>query len=299
MTLRPYPTLLLRLPRAALCGLLLLVIGSGCATTMKPTHPPTDIVAPVGQANFRFDGKETNFREPGMPVAGGNLWRREVGNFTATRLNDLLNAPEDAPVAKTVVSFELQAPSMIQLGTWKEMTIAMRSTLPNGRVVRSEPVIGNIDNPFEFYSNQLFTFAGPVLDVAAFIVTIYYFSTGVIFFQDPFALGCVVGLALSGIAINIAQQFITYLIAASEERRWSELYAQAIQQHAIDLATAQRLPAPPQAPAGAPPVVRPALPPQGPPPQTRPPPNEIPLEVPPPPDVLDPAEAPDLEDLRF
>src|SRR3954464_6114833 len=117
--------------------------GAGCSTITRPTKPDSPLTAmgsPV--MGFRFDGEETVLREPGMPLSPSRSWQREVSNYTATSLNLLLTTAEEAPNARTIVSFDMASPSVIQIGTWKELTIRLTTTLPDGTVVKSDPVVG-------------------------------------------------------------------------------------------------------------------------------------------------------------
>jgi hypothetical protein len=221
----------MRIP--ALVALALVVVGSGCSTIMRPTrpdHPPTA----QGDAlpGVRFDGEETVLREPGMPLSPSRSWQREVANYTATSLNTILSTPEDAPPARTIVSFDLGSPSVIQIGTWKEMTITLTSTLPDGSVIKSQPVTGNIDDPIEYTIITGMGVGGTVLDVTAGVATLLFFFTGG---RDP-NLGLIaIGALLGGLTLNLGQSAGQYLVAASEEKRWSNLYAQAIEKHAADV----------------------------------------------------------------
>lgn len=270
-----------------LLAIVVLPVLTGCATVMKPIHPSAkaDIGAPV--TGVRFDAEEVSFREPAIPVSSGNIWKREVASYTADTLNDLVDADGTSPVARTVVTFEMHGPSMVQFGTWKEMTVRLVTTLPDGRVVRSEPRSEYLDSNLEYVASQCLVFGGPVLDIAAFVLAIYLFTTGALTTTNPAApvfCGCLVGLALVGVGMNLAQGGLQYIIAALEERRWSDLYLEALKQHADDVRAtlATRAPPPPAAtpdlaPAGdappaegagdvAPPVpVEPAVPPPPPP----------------------------------
>lgn len=265
-------------PRALALALGLLFVGSACTTVIKPTRPDEPF-EPVGRlVGFRFDGDRVDIREPGMPLSGSRMWEREVGNFTADKLNTLLGTDETAPAAETIVSFDLASPSAIQIGTWKEMTIEITTRLPNGQVVRSEPVIGNIDSPLEYFAVQGMTFAGSALDVAAGIASLVY-----VFTQNPYACGCFIGALIGGLTLNLGQSIATYLVAGSDEKRWSNLFAKALKQHAADIQRAvQEGPRAPPRREGTP-----APPPGGPGP-TEPPPAE-PGASPPPP-LLDPAD---------
>ncbi|MDP2341657.1 MAG: hypothetical protein Q8O67_11925 [Deltaproteobacteria bacterium] len=210
----------------------LLIAGTGCSTIIKPTRPSQPF-ASDGLASLpgvRFDGEEVQIREPGMPLSPSRSWQREVANHTATSLNTLLTTDENAPSARTVVSFDLSGPSVIQIGTWKEMTISLTSTLPDGSVVRSAPLTANIDDPIEYAAVTSLGVGGTILDVTAGISSIFFvFSpsllTGAIF----------IGALLGGLTLNLAQSGSQYLVAGSEEKRWSDLYARALVQHAADV----------------------------------------------------------------
>lgn len=277
-------------------ALLVPVLG-GCATVMKPVHPSAkpDIGDPV--AGVRFDTDEVSFREPALPVSSGNIWKREVATYTADTLNDLLDAEGTAPVARTVVTFEMHGPSMVQFGTWKEMTVRLVTTLPDGRVVRSEPKSEYLDSNVEYVAQQCLVFGGPILDIGAFVLAIYMFTTGALTTTNPLApvfCGCLVGLAFVGVSMNLAQGALQYAIAALEERRWSDLYLEALKEHAVDVRRTLATRAEP------PRVITPPLPgvPTAPPKDGQPsleplPPSQAP-DIPPPPPLADPDDvAPD------
>jgi hypothetical protein len=207
------------------------LVGGGCTTTMKPTRPSAKLEAegpPL--AGLRFDGEETRIREPGLPVSPNRFWQREVANYTASSLATLLSSPESAPPASTTVGFDLAGPSPLQIGPWKSITITMTSTLPDGSVVRSQPVEGNLDDVGEYALVTGLGVGGTVLDITSVIASLFFFTnpgleTGAIFF----------GALLGGLALNVAQSGAQYVVAASEETRWSDLYAQALRQHAKDI----------------------------------------------------------------
>ena len=264
-----------------LCVLSLVALSTACSTVVRPTHPGSAIVQQGSSlAGVRFDGEETQLREPGMPVSPSRSWQREVANYTASSLNEALGTDEAAPVARTVITFDLASPSSLQIGIWKEITIGLTSTLPDGTVVKSAPVVGNIDNTLEYGVVTAMGVGGTILDVTAGISSIF------LIFQPSFVTGAVfVGALLGGLALNVGQSSAQYLVAVSEEGRWSDLYADAIRAHARDI----------RAQIGrGPPVGSPAT-------TTSPPPRAMspatpgaagvdPSDAPPP--MLDPAEVP-------
>ena len=217
---------------AALVALAVLaVLGSGCSTVIKPTRPDPPLVAdgpPL--AGVRFDGESTVLREPGMPLAPSRAWQREVQNFTATSLNTLLTTPDDAPAARTIATMDLAGPSALQIGTWKEMTVSLTSTLPDGTVVKSEPITGNIDDGFEYALTTGLGVGGTVLDVTSAVAFLFLFIA-----PSPQVLIIAIGSLVGGLALNITQSSSQYFVAASEERRWSNLYAAALTAHARDV----------------------------------------------------------------
>lgn len=272
------------------------LLESACSTVIKPTRP-TEPLEPVGQVSrFRFDGEFVQLREPGMPLASSRAWQREVQNYTASTLNELLDTDEMAPPVQTIVVFDLASPGAFQLGTWKEMTIELTTMLPSGRVVRSEPITGNIDDAFEWFAVNGMAFTGSALDVVAAIASLLFVFTG-----EPWACGMFIGALVVGLSLNLGQSLAAFLVASSEETRWSNLYQRALTQHARDieraLATAPPTSAPPPAgaappqPSTTPPAPYPA-PPSAPPsapaqPSTTPPAS---ADEPPPPPLLDPAD---------
>lgn len=234
---------------AALAVLTLVALGSGCSTVVRPTKPDTPLTA-IGEpvAGVRFDGEQTILREPGMPLSPSRSWQREVQNYTATSLNTLLSTSEEAPNARTVISFDMGSPSAIQLGTWKEMTITLTSTLPDGTVVKSTPLTGNIDDPLEYAAMTAASVGGTVLNAAGTIAIILFFFTGA---GDP-TLGFVaIGALVGGIVLSATQSVSQYFIAANEEKRWSNLTAQALTAHAADVRKAMS--GPRKAPTPTPP----------------------------------------------
>lgn len=192
----------------------------------------------------RFDGEETILREPGMPLSPSRAWQREVQNYTATSLNTLLSTTETAPNARTVVSFDMASPSVIQIGTWKEIEIVMTSTLPDGTVVKSAAIVGHIDDPLEYALMTGASVGGTVLNAVGTIAIILFFFTG----AQSAELGLVaIGSLVGGILLSVAQSVGQYFVAANEEKRWSNLYATALTAHAGDVRkalAAPRRPAP-------------------------------------------------------
>jgi hypothetical protein len=227
---------------------------TGCSTVIRPTKPDTPLTAigaPV--AGVRFDGEETILREPGMPLSPSRSWQREVQNYTATSLNTVLSTSEDAPNARTVISFDMASPSAIQLGTWKEITITLTSTLPDGTVVKSQPLTGNIDDPLEYAAMTAASIGGTVLNATGTIALILFFFTGTNPVLGVVAIGALVG----GILLSVGQSVGQYFVASNEERRWSNLTAQAISAHAADvrkvMSAPRRAPTPPAPPQPPPP----------------------------------------------
>ncbi len=262
---------------AALAGVFVIAVavaaGSGCSTIIRPTKPDTPLAAAgTPLAGARFDGEETILREPGMPLSPSRSWQREVSNYTATSLNTILRTKDEAPAAHTVVSFDMASPSVIQIGTWKEMTITLTTTLPDGTVVKSKPVIGNIDDPLEYGLMTAASVGGTVLNATGTIAIILFFFTGT---SNP-TLGFVaIGALIGGILLSVGQSVGQYFVAANEETRWSNLYAGALQQHAADIRKAAAHPAPKPTP--------PPAPPQPPATTTKPPPGPTdPSDAPPP-----------------
>ncbi len=212
---------------------------AGCSTVLRPTRPDTPLAADgaASVAAVRFDGASTVLREPGMPLSPSRSWQREIANYTANSLNTVLSTSDAAPVAKTVVTFDLSSPSVIQIGTWKEISIQLASTMPDGSVVKSAPVVGNIDNTLEYALVTAASVGGTVLDATAAIAILVY----VVSAPSPAAplIGVVaLGALLGGVTLHIAQSAGGYVIAANEEKRWSNLFAQAIRAHAVDVRAA-------------------------------------------------------------
>ena len=232
--------------------------GAGCSTIIRPTKPDTPLTA-SGEplAGARFDGEETILREPGMPLSPSRSWQREVANYTATSLNTVLQTKDEAPNARTVVSFDMASPSVIQIGTWKEMTITLTTTLPDGTVVKSQPITANIDDPVEYALMTAASVGGTVLNAVGTVAIILFF-----FVQPQSAgLGVVaIGALIGGILLSVGQSVGQYFVAANEEKRWSNLYARALQQHAVDVRKAALAPKkPPPATAGPPVIAPPTL----------------------------------------
>lgn len=217
----------------------------GCATTKSmPVHPTRDIEEAKAASSIRFDSEQIRFRDPIMTVSGGNLWKREVGAYTAEQLNTALNTTPGGTPVSTEVTFEMHPASTLQLGSWKEMTIQLTTFFPNGRVVESDKISAYIDNNFEFAVQQCFVFGGPVLEIASFVGAIYVLTQPVLF--NAFTCGCILAVGLSGVAMHLAQGVSQILVAANEERRWSDLYLDALEGHAQDIRDALKSGAPPK-----------------------------------------------------
>ena len=211
--------------------------GTGCSTIIRPTKPDTPFAAAAGEplAGARFDGEETILREPGMPLSPSRSWQREVANYTATSLNTILQTKDEAPNARTVVSFDMASPSVIQIGTWKEMTITLTTTLPDGTVIKSQPVVGNIDDPLEYALMTATSVGGTVLNATGTVaIILFFFSANTGGYNATLGL-IAVGALVGGILLSIGQSVGQYFVAANEEKRWSNLFAKAIAAHAIDV----------------------------------------------------------------
>ena len=239
------------------------VWATGCSTIIRPTKPDTPLTA-LGPplAGARFDGEETVMREPGMPLSPSRSWQREVQNYTATSLNTMLSTSEEAPNAHTVVSFDMASPSVIQIGTWKEMTITLTTTLPDGTVVKSQPVTANIDDPIEYALMTTASVGGTVLNAVGTISIILVFFGGGLS-ANPALLTVAIGSLVGGILLSVGQSVGQYFVAANEEKRWSNLYAKALTQHAADIRHGGVLPKK-RPPSTAPPPEKPPVKPPGP-----------------------------------
>ena len=271
----------------ALALLVVVVVGTGCSTVIKPTRPSEPLQELGRVPGLRFEGESVQIREPGTPLSPSRAWQREVANYTARSLNTLLATPEDAPVARTTVTFDLGAPGVLQIGTWKTMDIVLTTVLPDGRIVKSEPVTGSIDDPLEYAGYTALGVCGTALDVGAGILAITFFLPCGFAPFGEYTLLVLVGALVGGLSLNLAQSGAQYLIAASEETRWSNLFAVALKQHAQDIRDGKAKPPPPPppplpgAPTAAPTTTTPPATTTAPPPPT----------TEPPPPLLDPAEA--------
>lgn len=260
--------------RSNLCSVVVvcaLIAGAGCSTIVRPTKPDTPLTA-AGEAvaGLRFDGEETILREPGMPLSPSRSWQREVQNYTATSLNTILGTSDAAPNARTIVSFDLASPSVIQIGTWKEMAIQLTTTLPDGTLVKSAPVIGNIDDPLEYAAMTGASVGGTVLNATGTVAILLFFFTGA---QDPTIGVVAIGALVGGILLSVGQSVGQYFVANNEEKRWSNIYAQALVAHAADVRKAlgaPRRPAPPLTPPPPPGSRTPLDPSEAPPPLLKP-----------------------------
>jgi hypothetical protein len=251
----------------------------GCATVIKPTRPDEPLPKGARVEGVRFDGQSVSLREPGVPLSPSRAWQREVASFTATQLNVAIDASDDAPVARTVVTFDLASPSVIQIGPWKTIDITVTTTLPDGNVVKTGPVEGRIDDGLE--SALMMGLSGTVfvVDAAGAIITI-----ATLFFlnQSPLVMFSVMaGTIVGTMALHGAEKGGEVLVAASEETRWSNLYVGILQQHA-DAVRAAVANGPPRAPTTSPQ--------QAPTDPLGPEPKPAGPAPPPPPALLDPAE---------
>lgn len=243
---------------------------TGCSTIIRPTKPDAPLTADGAPlAGLRFDGEETTLREPGMPLAPSRAWTREVQNYAASSLNTVLSTSDAAPSARTIVSFDMGSPSAIQLGPWKDLTITITSTLPDGAVVRSKPVSGYIDDPLESAAMAAANVGNTVLNVVGTAAIVLFFVTQPP--PDP-TLGIVaIGSLVGGVALSAAQSGGQFFIAAAEERRWSNLFASALAAHAADVRRAAATPrAPESTTPSSPRAARP------PPPTATPDPSDVP-----------------------
>lgn len=238
-----------------LAMLLLQFVSTACMTTMSPIRPSKSMDKPIegildakGQIsasapNIRFDSESIVLREGGTPLAPSLLWKREVANYTAKNLNELLATPVNAEIASTVVSFDLAIPTALQFGPWKEMAITMVTTLPNGNVIRSKPVIANIDDWGEYLTTTGIGVAGSALEIGSAIASVVF-----VLDRSPstqqLAGWVFLGTLLGGLTLNASQGIVQYVNTFSEERRWSDLYAQALVQHAKDVKAGLLLPPP-------------------------------------------------------
>jgi hypothetical protein len=204
----------------------------GCTTVMKPVRPsaPVDADGPP-LSGLRFDGEETRIREPGVPVSTSRAWQREVANYTATTLNRALSTQDAAPAAATTASFDLAEPPPFSFGPKKRMTITLTSTLPDGNVVRSKPVTGDLDTFGEVALVGGLGVGGTLVDIAAIAAVLYFITTPSIETAGVLLFG---SLAL-GLLLNVAQGAAEQVVVLSQETRWSDLYAKALREHATDV----------------------------------------------------------------
>jgi hypothetical protein len=238
-------------------------LASGCSTVTRPTRPSSPFVAEGAPLpGVRFDGEEVQLREPGMPVSPSRLWQREVQNHVANSLNTLVTADENAPVARTTVTFDLVPEPAIAIGAWKEMTIVLTSTLPDGTVVKSAALSENIDDNVEALLVSGMGITGTVLDITAGVSSIVFFI-----FQSPEAGLLFIGSLVGGLCLNFGQTGAAYIVAGHDETRWSDLLQRALVQHAKDVRAQigrgpplPRTPVPPTPPLSTTPTPTPTLP---------------------------------------
>lgn len=236
-------------------GAWLVIFGLGaCNVTMRPTRPDQALTAGEHAPGIRFATDEIEIRESGMPLSTSRSWDREVQIYTASQLNRLLSTDEMAPAIRTIVLFDSPPPPSFEFGSWKEMTIELTSVLPDGSTVRSTPVTGFIDSAVEQMGVQCLGVTGSVLDVAASLVgLVYVFSPA----SSELACGLFVGALVGGLTLNLAQNAAGHWSKLRQQTRWSNLYAEALEQHAEDirqrLSRGPRPKTPPPAPAPAPP----------------------------------------------
>jgi hypothetical protein len=249
---------------------------SACSTVTKPIRPTDPLGETQHLTGVRFDGQLVHVREPGSPVATSRAWLREVGNYTAKTLNTLVEADPTAPAAQTVVVFDQASRGAIEIGAWREMTIEIISTLPSGQVVRSEPVTGHVDSTVEQLALQGTAATASCVDVTVPVASLVFFLGQSFLTPEQWiaGCGCLIGMAIGGLLLHAAERSGAFLVAASEETRWSNMYLEALKQHAVDVRNAQRGAPPPARPAPAAPApAAPAAPaPADPPPSGSPPP---------------------------
>jgi hypothetical protein len=267
---------------------LLILWSTGCSTLIRPTRPSEPLQEGPSAAGFSFAGQNITVRQPGMPLTESRSWHTEVENYTARSLNTLLTTDATAPVADTVVNFDMASRAAIQIGTWKEMTVSITTRLPDGRLIRSEPLTRNIDSMAESLALTGTEIAGYALEVTASIATFIWFFEGS---RSPTSPTCLVavGALAGGLCLNVSQPGLESLVAASEETRWSDLFAEALLAHADDIRGAvgdravkpldpkAKLPPPPEPPAKTP--------------EQPPPAEKKPADPADPPPMLDPADS--------
>ncbi|MBM4281770.1 MAG: hypothetical protein FJ137_13755 [Deltaproteobacteria bacterium] len=203
---------------------------TGCVTTATPIRPTTPVVADGPRvAGLRFDGEQIRIREPGVPVSPDRRWQRSVANHAATALNRALSTTEVAPLAATTVTFDLAEPPAFAFGPHKDMTITLSTTLPDGGVVRSEPVRGLLDTWPEAALTGGLVATGIAFDLLSVVAVLYFLANSGL--PGPVLLGA---LAL-GLGVNLAQAGADQFVALAEETRWSDLFADALRRHASEV----------------------------------------------------------------
>lgn len=232
---------------------LVLVVAAGCASgpparsddpivrlaptlhDIMPTRPSaalreTQAHAPI-QTSARFNVERIVLEEPTFHEHHALQWQREVRAYTAEVLNRASDLPDGAPLqsrARFSWSFDRR-----YLSGGSSVTVELATMLPDGRVVtsqdvRGEVVLWNDGNAPNFLSVLALTGLGTGLGVDVAMLALG--AT-----LSPIGWG-LMGGALAVTAVVAAADVLADVgrIRAAEQR-WSDLYLIALTRHAADV----------------------------------------------------------------
>jgi|GEM_PF-1966693 len=224
-----------------LVQLLALLLGTlvvtGCATPMLRPQLADDPTALDEQADVAFAPERVLVRQPGASIGESVEWVQSIQDYTAESLNTLASTSTDAdeasaPMAlRTEVVFDVNEGAADFLADDQAVRVALSTTFPDGRQVHTERK-GTLEDPTEVLAEQACAVSGPVLDAVAFAGVLFLLSTTTLAAMHPMACGCLVGTALTGLAANVGHQGLAHYFRMKKEERLSQLYADALQEHA-------------------------------------------------------------------
>ncbi len=222
--------------RLCLYGLTLSVL-SGCATSMQPVKASRKVATVGSTKNVGYAPKDVQIIDAGTRVTQGRLWKKEVSNYTAQTM-ETITGKNQSPGGDTLsVAFEMGPGSAWGAGAFREMSIHVTSNLANGQQVRSGPVTGYLDKGTEYKIATGLNITSMLLGGAG---TAWFLAGRLVFpnvTQEQF-IGVGLGLIGGGLVVQGSHLWFKNHMVRLQEKRWSNLYLDALESHVEDIARA-------------------------------------------------------------
>lgn len=234
-----------------------LALGAGCASTpqprmrpddaltrllpsehtMAPIHPtPTAVLAaalPERAASQRFTAEHISVEEPSFHELHSLAWQRQLRDYTASALNRATAELPAGPPLETRARFTWTRNYRNSAAGGERVTIMLETALPDGRIVASKDVDGEVGLWNEVGPETALAFSGETALGAALGVNL---SMLVLVASTSPVAWALLGASLAVAATaGVTAVVVSVMRVSAVEQRWSDLYLKALRTHAADV----------------------------------------------------------------